>query len=147
MKIYDYVAHNPNALTTADLFIPFDKDIRKTIYRMPYKNRFNKDETRDYIFEEFMRTVLLDIIKNNTIFVFPSGVFKEAVIHKVAVTGETFEKLYKLGRFNLDYLKSNFTGHFLVMKIENTYSGKKMSRYVYLSGDLKTQKDKASEIW
>ena len=147
MKYYDYVKHNPNALTTADLFIPFYKDIRRTIYRMPYKNRFTKDETRDYIFEEFMRTVLLDVIKNNTIFVFHSGVFKEATIYKVAVTGNTFERLYKLGRFDLDYLKSNFTGHFLVMKVENTYSKKTKSRYIFLSGDLKKEKDKASEIW
>ena len=111
-RFYSFVKHNKHALVTKDLFIEFPYKIRRTIYRMPYIKRFNREETVNYIFEEFFRQVLLDVIENNTIFVHKWGGF-DITIQKQPVTGEYFEKMYKLGRFDLDYLKSNFTGHFI----------------------------------
>lgn len=146
MKIYDYISHNPQAVTTNDLFIRFPYKLRRSIYRMPYKTRFTKEETRNYIFEEFIRQVLLDIIDNDTIFVF-NDLSKFAItMQKEEVSGEEFEKLYKEGRFNLDYLKSNFMGHFIRIYCDNMVIGRKHYKNVFLSGDLKTRRDKASEI-
>lgn len=146
-KVYSFVSHNPQAIKTSDLFVSFFKKNRTRIYRMPYKNRFTVEETRDYIFEEFIRLVLLDVIENNTIFVFPKRSLFQASIQKEAVTGERFKEKYKLGRFKLDYMKSNFTGHFLVMHIDKMTNGKHKYKSIFLSGDLKTKRDKASEIW
>lgn len=146
MKYYDYKSHNPQAVTTNDLFIRFPYKLRRTIYRMPYKTRFTKEETRDYIFEEFIRQVLLDIIDNDTIFVF-NDLSKFAItVQKEEVSGEEFEKLYKEGRFNLDYLKSNFMGHFIRVYYDNMRLDRKRYKNVFLSGDLKARRDKASEI-
>lgn len=147
VECYKYKVHNPQAVTTSELFILFPYKLRRTIYRMPYKKRFTKEETRDYIFEEFIRQVLLDIIENNTIFVCNEIVKFSISIKKREVTGEAFEWLYKRGRFKLDYLKSNFMGHYLSIYIDNMYSGKRWWKNIFLSGDLKTKRDKASEIW
>lgn len=144
---YSYVTHNPQAITTEDLFIRYPYKFTKTIYRMPYKKRFTREETRNYIFEEFIRQVLLDIIENNTIFVYNDLQRHEVSINKTEVTGELFEKLYKEGRFKLDYLKSNFVGHIISLQYNKIDKRRKTSRYVFLSGDLKSKRDKASEIW
>lgn len=146
MSCYYYKAHNPQAIFTSDLFINFKYKLRRTIYRMPYKNRFTKEETRDYIFDEFIRQVLLDIIENDIIFVFNDLAFFSIMIKKEDVTGDRFEKHYKLGRFDLDYLKSNFMGHFIKVHIDDSRRNRSYSKNLFLSGDLKKRRDKASEI-
>lgn len=120
---YNYAGHNPQALFTKDLFINFNYKFRKTIYRLPYKKRFTPEETRDYIFEEFIRQVLLDIINNNTIFAYRSSSY-EVLIQKKEFSEEAFKKLYNKGRFKLDCLRSNFTGHYIGVDIERVKSGK-----------------------
>lgn len=142
---YSFVKHNKQALVTKDLFIEFPYKLRRSIYRMPYEKRFNKEETMYYVFEEYFRQVLLDIIENNTIFVHRCG-NRDITIQKVPVCGEEFEMYYKLGRFNLDYLKSNFTGHFIKFEFAKNSSSKGFKN-IFLSGDLKIKRDKASEIW
>lgn len=145
MGYYNFKSHNPQAITTNELFISYPYKLRRTIYRMPYRNRFTKEETRDYIFEEFIRQVLLDIIENDTIFVFNEITKYSVTIKKDEVSGEYFEKHYKLGKFNLDYLKSNFMGHFIRVYIDNI-GVRSILKNVFLSGDLKAKRDKASEI-
>lgn len=113
---------------------------------MPYIKRFTKEETRDYIFEEFIRQILLDIIENDSIFVFNDSANFSVTIKKEEVTGDDFEKYYKEGRFDLDYLKSNFVGHFIKIHIDNSRR-KNIIKNIFLSGDLKKKRDKASEIW
>lgn len=122
--VYYYKIHNPQAIYTEDMFLSFKSKIRKTIYRLPYKKRFTRLETIHYVFEEFIRQVLLDIIENNTIFVFDDIAKFSVSIKKEEITGDQFQKLYKLGRFNLDYLKSNFIGHFLIVHVDNMLTGK-----------------------
>ena len=146
MGCYYYKLHNPQAIETNDLFISFPYKLRRSIYRLPYKNRFTKEETRDYIFEEFIRQVLLDIIENDTIFVFNDLAFSTIMIKKDEITGEQFEKHYKSGRFNLDYLKSNFMGHFIKVHIDDSRRNKSYQKNLFLSGDLKKRRDKASEV-
>lgn len=146
MRCYNFKAHNLQAVTTNELFIRFPYKLKRTIYRMPYKNRFTKEETRDYIFEEFIRQVLLDIIENDTIFVFNDLAFSTIMIKKDEITGEQFEKHYKSGRFDLDYLKSNFMGHFIKVYIDDSRRNKNYQKNLFLSGDLKKRRDKASEV-
>lgn len=147
MKHYEYEIHNPQAIKVNDLFIRYPYKLRRSVYRLPYKKRFTKEETRDYIYSEFMRQVLLDVIENNTVFVYNDIGRCTISIMKNEVKGELFEKLYREGRFDLDYLKSNFMGHFIMLYIDRIDNGKRMYKYVFLSGDLKTKRDKASEIW
>lgn len=146
---YNFKVHNPQAIATGDLFLNHTKLQRKTIYRMPYPKRFTREETRNYVFEEFMRQVLLDIIENNTIFVHNNLSRFHITISKKEVTGDAFLNFYKKNRFKLDYLKSNFTGHFIMMDITKYSNGRSFSflKNVFLSGDLKKKRDKASEIW
>ena len=146
MRCYNFKAHNLQAVPTNEVFIRFPYKLKRTIYRMPYKNRFTKEETRDYIFEEFIRQVLLDIIENDTIFVFNDLAFSTIMIKKDEITGEQFEKHYKSGRFDLDYLKSNFMGHFIKVYIDDSRRNKNYQKNLFLSGDLKKKRDKASEI-
>lgn len=146
MRCYNFKSHNLQAITTNDLFIRFPYKLKRTIYRMPYKNRFTKDETRNYIFDEFIRQVLLDIIENDTIFVFNDLANFSLTIKKEEVTGDRFEKHYKSGRFDLDYLKSNFMGHFIKVYIDDLRRNKRFQKNLFLSGDLKKRRDKASEI-
>lgn len=146
MRYYNFKSHNPQAITTNELFISYPYKLRRTIYRMPYRNRFTKEETRDYIFEEFIRQILLDIIENDSIFVFNDSANFSVTIKKEEVTGDDFEKYYKEGRFDLDYLKSNFVGHFIKIHIDNSRR-KSIIKNIFLSGDLKKKRDKASEIW
>lgn len=145
MRYYNFKSHNPQAITTNELFISYPYKLRRTIYRMPYRNRFTKEETRDYIFEEFIRQILLDIIENDSIFVFNDSANFSVTIKKEEVTGDDFEKYYKEGRFDLDYLKSNFVGHFIKIHIDNSRR-KSIIKNIFLSGDLKKKRDKASEI-
>lgn len=145
MGYYNFKSHNPQAITTNELFISYPYKLRRTIYRMPYRNRFTKEETRDYIFEEFIRQILLDIIENDSIFVFNDSANFSVTIKKEEVTGDDFEKYYKEGRFDLDYLKSNFVGHFIKIHIDNSRR-KSIIKNIFLSGDLKKKRDKASEI-
>lgn len=146
MGYYNFKSHNPQAITTNELFISYPYKLRRTIYRMPYRNRFTKEETRDYIFEEFIRQILLDIIENDSIFVFNDSANFSVTIKKEEVTGDAFERYYKEGRFDLDYLKSNFVGHFIKIHIDNSRR-KSIIKNIFLSGDLKKKRDKASEIW
>lgn len=145
MGYYNFKSHNPQAITTNELFISYPYKLRRTIYRMPYRNRFTKEETRDYIFEEFIRQILLDIIENDSIFVFNDSANFSVTIKKEEVTGDAFERYYKEGRFDLDYLKSNFVGHFIKIHIDNSRR-KSIIKNIFLSGDLKKKRDKASEI-
>lgn len=145
MRHYNFKSHNPQAIITNDLFIRFPYKLRRSIYRMPYIKRFTKEETRDYIFEEFIRQILLDIIENDSIFVFNDSANFSVTIKKEEVTGDDFEKYYKEGRFDLDYLKSNFVGHFIKIHIDNSRR-KSIIKNIFLSGDLKKKRDKASEI-
>lgn len=145
MNAYSFVKHNHHALVTKDLFISFPYKLKRSIYRLPYKNRFTREETVYYIFEEYLRQLILDIIENNTIFAYNCH-NHEFTITKEPVTGEEFMKHYKLGKFDLDYLKSNFTGHFLVLRM-NKNDGSSKYRNIFLSGDLKNKRDKASEVW
>jgi hypothetical protein len=147
MRYYNLKSHNPQAVETNDLYIRFKNTRRKTIHRMPYLKRFTKEETRNYIFEEFIRTVLLDVIENNTIFVINERSDYHASIMKDFVSGEVFEKLYKKGYFKVDFLKSNFTGCILKMYFSKHSCKKEYWRQLFLSGDLKIKKDKSSEIW
>lgn len=145
MGYYNFKSHNPQAITTNELFISYPYKLRRTIYRMPYRNRFTKEETRNYIFEEFIRQILLDIIENDSIFVFNDSANFSVTIKKEEVTGDAFERYYKEGRFDLDYLKSNFVGHFIKIHIDNSRR-KSIIKNIFLSGDLKKKRDKASEI-
>lgn len=147
MRYYNLKSHNPQAVVTNDLYIRYKNTRRKTIYRMPYTKRFTKEETRNYIFEEFIRIVLLDVIENNTIFVINERQDYSASIIKDFVTGDVFEELYKKGYFKLDYLKSNFTGCMLKIHFSKHCNKKEYWRNLFLSGDLKNKKDKSSEIW
>lgn len=145
MNSYSFVKHNKQAILTKDLFISFPYKLKRSIYRMPYKNRFTREETMYYIFEEYLRQVLLDIIENNTIFAYNCH-NHDITLTKESVTDEKFMEYYRQGRFDLDYLKSNFTGHFLVLRM-NKVNGNLKYKNVFLSGDLKSKRDKASEVW
>lgn len=146
LKFHPYKSHNSQALGTNDFYIIHECIPSVTIKRDPYKNEFTKEETRNYIYEEFMRQILLDVILNNDVFTHTTP-NAEFTINKEAITGDEFLKYYKKGSFKLDYLKSNFTGHFIRMPITRRSTGSLIFKSIFLSGDLKEKRDKASEIW
>lgn len=146
LKFHPYRSHNPHSLGTNELFIIDECIPSVTIKREPYKKEFTKEETRNYIYDEFMRQVLLDVILNNDVFTYGNRSLV-LTIQKDEITGDEFLEYYKKGTFKLDYLKSNFTGHFVRMRLNRRSTGSLILKNVFLSGDFKKKRDKASEVW
>ena len=61
----------------------------------------------------FFYLVVLDIIENNTTFVFSlNSSIRSATLSVKCFDGEVFRKQYAMGRFNgIDFLQSNFKGY------------------------------------
>lgn len=86
------------------------------------------------IIQDFMKLVLDDVIHNGVQFRFSTPI--EAYIQIEGVYGEEFKKQRRNGRFyEIDPIKSNFTGHDLVM----TWKGKRrlQKRSIAINYDLK----------
>lgn len=86
------------SICVKDLFVDFHKKYKKP----------NKQNTRK-IFVEGFKTIMLDVIENNTIFVFPVGFSSYAEIYIEEISGEHFNKWYKAYGYKLiDYIITEF---------------------------------------
>ena len=145
-KYHPYRSHNPQSFGTEDLFIINECIPSSTISREPYKKELTNEQTRNYIYDEFMKLVLLDVLENNDVFVYENKTL-EFTIQKDEITGDKFLEYYKKGAFKMDYLKSNFTGHFVRMRITRKSTGSLIFKNVFMSGYFRDLRDKMSELW
>lgn len=146
LKFHPYRSHNPQSFGTEDLFIIHECIPSFTIKREPYKKELTKEQTRNYIYDEFMKLILLDVLENNDVFMYNTKRL-EFTIQKDEIKGDKFLEYYKKGVFRLDYLKSNFTGHFTRMRITRKSTGSLIFKNIFLSGYFRDLRDKMSELW
>jgi hypothetical protein len=89
------------------------------------------------IFSECFRRILLDCIENNVTFVVPFGSKSRLEIYVRSYEGEEFKNMREIGFFeNIDFVKSQFTGHLLRIKLI-TSKGKIFDRRIYIDPNLR----------
>lgn len=95
----------------------------------------HKDKLAKKIFRECYKTILNDVIDNNTTFILPTG-GKKADIHMKRIDGEEFSRARRNGKFaDVDFLESYFTGYELSF---NMYTGRReRSKTIYVDPKLK----------
>lgn len=124
--------------TSRDLFEGWDYlslGIKKKVYYHTYHF-----QSLDYfiasIFLYYMYLVLLDIIENNTTFVFPLKGNRHAMIHVKVFDGDEFQRLYAGGKFiGIDFLSSLFKGYQLYFRYN--YRGGEREKPIYINNKMK----------
>lgn len=95
----------------------------------------HKNRLASVVFKECLKLVLKDVIENNTVFRLPTG-SKESYIKVMRITDEDFVKARRRGKFmNVDFLKSYWTGHQLIMTIKT--KGYERIKYIYVDKNYK----------
>lgn len=92
------------------------------------------------IFKDSVKVILNDIIDNNSTFKLPLRGGRTAEIHMRKISGDTFMKLRKAGKWkNIDFLKSNFTGYMLCLYMFR--NGLRKRKNIYVNKELRDKID------
>jgi len=130
-----YLRHD-HTYSAVELYKTFDLDKLKgkgKIARL-YKCR-DKKALAQKIFLRYLYLLLLDMINGDKIFYFPSKHL--SCIRMAKVSGEKFKELRRKGFFkDVDFLKSDFSGYYLVMDYF-TSTGKKLTKYIAVNKELR----------
>lgn len=123
-------------VSASDLFKNFDISKIKThhsILKEHYKTR-EKKEMAVRVFLYAIYLIILDIIENNVIFVFPNRFGR---IQMGSIGQEQFKKARQLGKFkNIDYVVSNFTTCRLQFIFKGT-NKKIVEKWLYVNSALR----------
>lgn len=129
------------AINTAQLFLNFPYKKLKITCEKCKKiiGTLKRQVLVQKIFRASMELILNDIIDNNITFQLPTG-NRKCDIHMDVIEGERFKTLKRKGKWrNVDFLKSNFTGHQLALymyshnrppRVKNIYVNKEMTNRI-----------------